>query len=172
MIIPFNISLFLLGAWFVRNGFFAADDEGRNKRRRLMKWGLAIGLPLNAIVFTPLDNFSILLDRYLFAPVLSVGYIGLFSYLMERFHRSFFINALEKVGRVALSCYILQNIIASVIFYGWGLGLGFHSNTWIIIAVWIFITILLITFAYTWLRFFKQGPFEFIWRSSANFKIK
>lgn len=172
MIIPFNISLFLLGAWFVRNGFFAADDEGRNKRRRLMKWGLAIGLPLNAIVFTPLDNFSILLDRYLFAPVLSVGYIGLFSYLMERFHRSFFINALEKVGRVALSCYILQNIIASAIFYGWGLGLGFHSNTWIIIAVWIFITILLITFAYTWLRFFKQGPFEFIWRSSANFKIK
>jgi len=171
-IIPFNICLFLIGAWLVRKGYFAATEAGYLKRMKLLKWGMGIGVPLNAIVFTPIAEFIIIADRYLFAPVLSLGYIGLFSYLLGKFSDSFMINALEKVGKVALSCYILQNIIASILFYGWGFGLGFYSNTWIIIAAWMLISILLIVFSFSWLRFFKQGPFEYIWRSSTNFRFK
>jgi len=171
-ILPFNICLFLIGAWLVRKGYFAATEAGYLKRTKLLKWGLGIGIPLNAIVFTPLAEFNIIADRYLFAPVLSLGYIGLFSYLFDKFSDSFMMHALEKIGRVALSCYILQNILASILFYGWGFGLGFHSNTWIIIAAWMLISLLLIAFSFSWLHFFKQGPFEFIWRSSTNFRLK
>ncbi|MFA1822637.1 DUF418 domain-containing protein [Virgibacillus oceani] len=117
-------------------------------------------------------EFIIIADRYLFAPVSSLGYIGFFSYLLGKFSNSFTINALEKVGKVALSCYILQNILASILFYGWGFGLGFQSNTWIIIAAWLLISMLLIAFSFSWLSFFKQGPFEYIWRSSTNFRFK
>lgn len=171
-ILPFNISLFLIGAWLVRNGYFAQTGDGRLKRMKLLKWGLGLGLPLNAIVFTPLADFIIIADRYLFAPILSLGYIGFISYLLAKFNDSFVMHALEKVGKVALSCYIMQNVIASILFYGWGFGLGFYSNTWIILAAWLLISTLLIVLSFIWLRFFKQGPFEYIWRSSANFKFK
>ena len=171
-ILPFNICLFLIGVWLVRNGYFAVTDAGYLKQMKLLKWGLGIGIPLNAIVFTPLAEFNIIADRYLFAPVMSLGYIGLFSYLLNKFSHSFMINALEKVGKVALSCYILQNILASILFYGWGLGIGFYSNTWIIISAWMLISIMLIAFSFSWLRFFKQGPFEYIWRSSTHFRFK
>lgn len=171
-ILPFNISLFLIGAWLVRNGYFAPDEEGRQKRKKLLRWGMGIGIPLNAVIFTPFAEFSILAERYLFAPIMSLGYIGLFSYLLNKFRDSFFIYSLEKIGRVALSAYILQNILASIIFYGWGFGLGAYSNVWITIAVWVFISILLAVFANIWLRHFRQGPFEYIWRSSTNFRFK
>jgi len=171
-ILPFNICLFLIGVWLVRNGYFAVTDAGYLKQMKLLKWGLGIGIPLNAIVFTPLAEFNIIADRYLFAPVMSLGYIGLFSYLLNKFSHSFMIIALEKVGKVALSCYILQNILASILFYGWGLGIGFYSNTWIIISAWMLISIMLIAFSFSWLRFFKQGPFEYIWRSSTHFRFK
>ncbi len=171
-IIPFNICLFLLGAWLVRNGYFAPTESGRLKRMKLLKWGMGLGLPLNAIVLTPFADFMIIADRYLFAPILSLGYIGLISFLLVRFNDSFFMHALEKVGKVALSCYILQNIIASILFYGWGFGIGFYSNTWVVLAVWLLISTLLIFFSFAWLRYFKQGPFEYIWRSSTNFKFK
>lgn len=171
-ILPFNICLFLIGAWLVQNGYFANTDAGKLKRMKLLKWGMGIGLPLNAIVFTPFAEFIIIAERYLFAPIMSLGYIGLVSYLLGRFSDSFMMHALEKVGKVALSCYILQNVSASILFYGWGFGLGFYSNTWIIIAAWVLISMLLIVFSFIWLRYFKQGPFEYIWRSSTNFRLK
>src|SRR5699024_2306692 len=72
-ILPFNICLFLLGAWLVQKGYFASTEAGRQKRMRLLKWGLGIGIPLNAIVFTSFADFTFIADRYLFAPVLSLG---------------------------------------------------------------------------------------------------
>ncbi|WP_040984107.1 DUF418 domain-containing protein [Oceanobacillus jeddahense] len=171
-IIPFNICLFLIGVWLVRSGYFAQTDHGRKKRMKLLKWGMGIGIPLNGIIFTPLAEFNVVADRYLFAPIMSLGYIGLVSYLFDKYSTSLMIHALEKVGRVALSCYILQNVLASVIFYGWGFGLGAYNNVWIVIAAWLFISVLLILFSFIWLRFYRQGPFEYIWRSTANFKLK
>ncbi|MFA1822636.1 hypothetical protein ACDX78_21205 [Virgibacillus oceani] len=57
-ILPFNICLFLIGAWLVRNGFFAVTDAGYLKRKRLLKWGMGIGIPLNAIDLLLWQNLS------------------------------------------------------------------------------------------------------------------
>jgi uncharacterized protein len=169
-ILPFNICLFLLGAWLVRNEFFAPTDTGKLKRKKLMMWGLGIGLPLNAIVFTLLADYNLIADRYLIAPIVSLGYIGLISYLLDKFNDSFLMRSMERIGKVALSCYILQNVIASLIFYGWGFGAASYSNTWITVAAWILISALLAVFAHIWLMFFKQGPFEYVWRRATHLK--
>lgn len=61
--------------------------------------------------------------RYLFAPILSIGYIEVVALLVEQGRFSWFAGRLAEVGRMALSCYVLQNVLASVVFYGWDFGL-------------------------------------------------
>jgi uncharacterized protein len=59
---------------------------------------------------------------------------------------------------MALSCYVAQNVLASIVFYGWGLGL---TGT---LGVGLAICCALMLFANLWLRRFAQGPFEAVWK--------
>jgi uncharacterized protein len=69
----------------------------------------------------------------------------------------------RAVGRTALSNYILQSVIGTTIFYGYGLGYyGWVSRAGllpIVLAVWAFQLIA----STLWLRRFNQGPLEWLW---------
>lgn len=82
-IIPTNVFLFLVGVRLMRSGTFSPDENGRRIRRRMLRWGLLTGVPLNLLLFVPNGLFELLV-RYLFAPILSLGYIGLVALLVER----------------------------------------------------------------------------------------
>ena len=60
--------------------------------------------------------------------------------------------------------YVLQNIIASAVFYGWGLGLAGKLNSAAIIAVWSLISALQLGMASCGFAASSWGP----WRPSAN----
>ncbi|HEX4997423.1 MAG TPA: DUF418 domain-containing protein [Terriglobia bacterium] len=70
---------------------------------------------------------------------------------------------IRAVGRAALSNYILQSVIGTTIFYGYGLGyFGWVSRAGlipIVLATWAF----QLTVSALWLRRFKQGPLEWLW---------
>jgi uncharacterized protein len=71
---------------------------------------------------------------------------------------------LAAVGRTALSCYLLESLICTTLFYGHGLG-WFGSverggQLVIVVCVWIAV----IAFAVSWTRLFRFGPAEWIWR--------
>ncbi|RJX39823.1 DUF418 domain-containing protein [Paenibacillus pinisoli] len=158
-VIPMNIFLFLLGIRLMRSGYFAPDDEGRKKRKKLLQWGLGAGIPLNLLLFIPGGYFDLPV-RYLFAPILALGYMGLIAKLVESSEKLWLWNRLEQVGKMSLSCYVLQNIISGVIFYGWGAGLGGKLHPAAIVGVWLAISCIQILFAYAWLGRFKFGPME------------
>ncbi|SEM79579.1 DUF418 domain-containing protein [Paenibacillus sp. OK076] len=162
-IIPLNVFLFLLGALLMRAQIFSDHDSGRLKRRNLMIVGLAVGIPLNLLLLVP-GGIMDLFVRYISAPVLTLGYLGLIAYMMNKniFPRLF--NRFGEIGKMALSCYILQNIIASALFYGWGLGLGGQLSSLFILLVWASICVILMIFSHLWLRRFRQGPIEWVWR--------
>nr|WP_275580430.1 DUF418 domain-containing protein [Metabacillus iocasae] len=166
-----NILLFLLGVLFVRSGVFMMDEQGRMKRRKLLIYGLLFGIPLNALTFVPGGFFDISV-RYLFAPVLSLGYLGLLAWMLERAEHSFLLSRFEEVGKVALSCYILQNIASSILFYGWGFGLSEHYSGLNTFIIWLAICMLMFMFAHLWLRFFTLGPVEYVWRTLGNLPLK
>ncbi len=75
------------------------------------------------------------------------------------------LTGFAAVGRMALSCYLLQTVVATLVFYGFGLGqfgqwtrtelAGFATLVWL----------LLIGFSVLWLRRFRFGPAEWLWRS-------
>lgn len=167
LVIPMNIFLFLLGIRFMRSGVFAPDENGKQKRKKLFHIGLYIGVPLNMLIFIPGGAFDLPV-RYLFAPLLSLGYLALIARMVEKNQGLWLWKYLEQIGKMSLSCYVTQNIIASCIFYGWGLGLGGNVNSLTIILIWILISCFLMIFSSFWLQHFKQGPMESMRRYTAN----
>ncbi|MEC0253973.1 DUF418 domain-containing protein [Paenibacillus lautus] len=159
LVIPTNVFLFLLGVRFMRAGVFAPDKNGKRLRKRLFKLGLYVGVPLNLLIFVPGGAFDLPV-RYLFAPLMSMGYIAIIARMIQYAKWEWLWRRLENVGKMSLSCYVLQNIIASAVFYGWGLGLAGKLNSAAIIAVWLLISALQLGMASLWLRGFKLGPME------------
>jgi len=160
-IIPMNVFLFLLGVRLMRSGVFSPDEHGRKQRDKLFKIGIYLGLPLNMLIFIPGGTFDLPV-RYLFAPLLSLGYISIIGRLIEYRKWNWLWNRLENVGKISLSCYVMQNIIASIIFYGWGFALGGKVGSLTIIAFWILISLIQLMFASIWIRTFKLGPLEWV----------
>ena len=157
--IPLNVFLFLTGVLLMRKGAFADDEKGRVIRSKMLKIGLCVGLPLNLLLFVPggLFDFPV---RYLFAPILSIGYMGFISYLVDKKKSLRLWGFLEKVGTMSLSCYVMQNILCSIIFYGWGLRVGPLESSLLTLLLWGLVSVVQVLFVVLWLNFYKLGPME------------
>ncbi|MEU3164373.1 DUF418 domain-containing protein [Streptosporangium sp. NPDC006930] len=167
-IVPMGIVLFLLGSQLMRAGVFEDSERGAALRRRLMVGGLAVGLPLNlATAFAGPGWF--LVDRYLLPPLVALGLLGLVATLARRASGAPGVlrRGLTNVGRTALSSYIFQNLVASALCYGWGLGLAATLDglrPWWVVAAWAGICALFMTLSTLWLRRFERGPVETLWQ--------
>lgn len=160
-IIPMNVFLFLLGVKFMRNEVFSPTDKGHLARQKLFKIGVFIGIPINLLIFIPGGLFDLPV-RYLCAPILSIGYIGILGKLVEYKRLDWLWQRFAYVGKMSLSCYVLQNVLASIIFYGWGLGLGGQVNSFTVIGIWLSLSILQLVIAFAWLQPFQMGPMEWL----------
>ncbi|MGG4093628.1 DUF418 domain-containing protein [Paenibacillus lautus] len=168
LVIPTNVFLFLLGVRFMRAGVFSPDENGKKLRSTLFKLGIYVGVPLNLLIFIPGGAFDLPV-RYLFAPLMSIGYIAIMARMIQYTKWEWLWRRLENVGKMSLSCYVLQNILASAIFYGWGLGLAGKLNSAAIIAIWLVISAFLLGMASLWLRGFKLGPMETVRKQAVGF---
>lgn len=70
---------------------------------------------------------------------------------------------LAPYGRMSLTDYIMQSIIGSFLYYGYGLELHETCGTTYSLLVGIAFFIAQVTFAHWWFRHFKRGPLETIW---------
>ena len=160
-----SIAMFLLGG---RAGPGGAIRTTRTAlRRRGWVWlGLA-ALPLDLAIGTVGDTAGMVFARYTTAPVVALGLLGATACLMERRRGPGAAQRrLADVGRAALSCYVLQNLICCALCYGWGLGLASRmgdARTWWTLALYLTVCTLVIAFAQAWLRRFTQGPLETLW---------
>ena len=73
-------------------------------------------------------------------------------------------RALAAVGRTAFSNYILQTVLATAIFYGHGLGLFGQVSRVEILGVVVAIWLVQVAASLLWLRYFRYGPLEWLWR--------
>src|SRR5690606_10600373 len=165
---PMMMFLFLLGVRLFRAGAFAGDARRSLHRTRMLLWGMGLGIPLNvAMRFAPED--LVLLERYVTAPFLAFGYIGLTGWVVDRFmarsgRQGPLMSGLSSLGRTALSGYVLQNLVASAVCYGWGLGLAarFGDTAWFGASLWLAIAVLLVVGSRLWLTRFSTGPAEML----------
>ncbi|MGI5273076.1 DUF418 domain-containing protein [Nonomuraea sp. CA-218870] len=167
LIVPLGIVLFLLGARLVRAGVFDGTERGAALRRRLMVAGLGAGLPLNLLT-TLAGPAWFLVDRYLLPPLVALGLLALITSLVRRDAAPGPLRrGLSNVGRTALSCYVFQNVVASALCYGWGLGLAARLDRlrpWWVPVAWLVICALFMALSTLWLRRFERGPMEAAWQ--------
>jgi uncharacterized protein len=159
--------LFLVGARLVRAGMFSATAGAARLRRRLAWVGLGAGVPLNALTTWAGPDWF-LVDRYLVPPLVALGILALGTSLVGRAPRrapgpvrpaGLLRRGVEGVGRTALSCYVLQNVLAAALCYDWGLGLA-GGGPWQAVAIWAGISLTLMLVAPLWLRRWPRGPIE------------
>jgi len=72
---------------------------------------------------------------------------------------------LIPMGRMALSNYLFQTIIMIVIFYNFGFNLFGKIDLITTTGIAMLILVLQIIFSNIWLRHFRFGFFEWLWRS-------
>jgi uncharacterized protein len=114
--------------------------------------------------FTPITSYGVALAQAFSKEMLGVAYILVFNGLFQKFPRNSLSKPLCRVGRMALTNYLLQSVLAGLIFYGYGLGLHGaipRSQLWpFVIAIWL----LILAGSVIWLHHFRQGPVEALWR--------
>ena len=141
---------------------------------RLAAAGFLAGLPIVAIGVQRnfAHGWSVEYSMYLGtlwnywgSVAMAAGYTGLIIWLWRTGVMRALTSRLAAVGRMAFSNYILQTMLATLVFYGHGLGLfGSVQRTTqaaIVVAVW---AVSLIVSPW-WLRRYRFGPLEWAWRS-------
>jgi uncharacterized protein len=173
--LPWILALFLFGYAVARAGFLNRLGERRALLRRGAWIGLALGIPANIGVgfFGALAGFGARpeldaplitlwadLGQMVGAPLLAVGYLCALALLFA--HRGT-PHALVTVGRMTLTAYLLQSVLALAVFGGLRLYDRLSSTSALIVvaAMWA----LLLWLCPLWLRHFRIGPAEWLWRS-------
>ncbi len=165
--------LMLVGMALMKWGVFSARRSVRFYVG-LLVGGYAVGLPIVAVgaremVRREFDVDLVLTDgllwNYVGSLFVALGHVGLIMTLCRIGALRLMQDALAAVGRMALTNYIAQSILATLIFYGYGLGLwgayGRAELLLFVVAIW---TVQLI-WSPLWLRAFRFGPLEWLWRT-------
>ncbi len=174
-LIPSIFAMFLLGSIFGRQGYIRNASEHTGLFRNLLIWGGIIGLIGNAIYATYLATGSrMIIDWNTFiatwgqgigAPALMLAYVSAITLAMLHPTWQRRLGVLAPVGRMALTNYLLQSLICTTIFYGYGFGLFGTVNAAAGIALSLLIYVLQIPFSHWWLARFQFGPMEWLWRT-------
>lgn len=79
-------------------------------------------------------------------------------------------NGLANVGQLAFTNYLMQSVLCTLFFNGYGLGYfgkqAVHQLYYVVAGVWVVQFI----FSTIWLRYFRFGPLEWVWRSLTYWK--
>lgn len=169
LILPVAIAMFIAGAMVFRAGVLA--PEGAELRRRLMIVGFIVALPIDLIVGLFWGSAGMLVGRYLTAAIIAFGVLAAVAqfYVAGRVP-GIVGRALGTVGRMALSCYVLQNALAGALCYGWGLGLAQRMGPGTVVpgtlGVYALVVAVLMLFSKLWLSRWERGPLEMLWQAS------
>lgn len=165
--------MLILGMGLMKYGVF---DASRSYRFYITMaiLGYGVGVPLNWLMgrlwigsgFDFVTSFGYIsatnnLGRFSVA----AGHIAILMIVCKAGVLGFVRSALANIGRTALSNYLLTSVICTLIFDGYGFGLFArlqrYQLLYVVGGVW---TVCLI-FSAVWVRFFRFGPVEWLWRS-------
>ena len=164
-----------LGILASREGFFEKDSPGfgRLQKRAPLLWcvGIALNLPNGIFCAFDMEN-GIAVDALAMglvgigAPWLTAAYVVAITNWTRR--RRMGGGFFAAAGKMSLTAYVLEGILAGWIFFEYGLGwnMEFGAAGTFACALGIFGATKL--FCMAWLRFQKQGPLEWLWRRAVG----
>ena len=175
-------SMMFLGMALLGLGFFSNKLSSSTYTMGLLL-GYGIGIPVGWIIYTKGDlgalNYGAYVDAFrtdhhilydVKRVFLCLGHASLLMLIYRSRIVPWLMKALANVGQMAFTNYLMQSIICTLFFYGYGLGyynkLKLHQLYYVVGSVWVFQLIA----STIWLRYFRFGPFEWLWRSLTYWK--
>ena len=165
----------LMGFYIGRNGWVQRIPELMPAIRRLQWRALALGI-VCSLTFGIVAQFTRIPGPSPLKILVAISYVlsrlGMMSFYvltivrlaeLPEWQRRF--KPIAAAGRMPLTNYLMQTLIATSLFYGWGFGLwgkvGPALQLLIAFAIYFAIQVPLSTW---WLRHFEYGPLEYAWR--------
>ena len=176
----FVMSRMLVGMGLIKLGVFSAQ---RSREFYLWMVGLGYGIGLPLMVFDAIKliqhRFSVeymmhggILYNVFGSLVVAMGHVGLLMLIVQSGAIGWLTRRLAAVGRMALTNYLTHSIVCTTLFYGYGFNLFGHINRTglvaIVLAIWIFQLVV----SPIWLKYFRFGPAEWLWRSLTYWRIQ
>lgn len=168
----------LFGMAALRSGFFRGDWSV-SAYRKVALIGLAVCIPAYAALAWAIHAHDYGVDWVIalgFGATVPLRPLMVFAYaalviLMTRGGGAL-VARIAAAGRAAFTNYLGTSILMTGLFYGWGLGL-YGSLTrielWIpVLVMWA----LMLAWSKPWLDRFRYGPFEWLWRSLARWRLQ
>lgn len=170
------LGMFLFGLYAGRREILHDVSANREFIRRVMLWGLPLGVLGNLAyvlpgVFVDQADMSGWLQIIFFAghvvgaPGMCFFYAGAITLLVQQdtWHR--LLSPLAAVGRMALTNYLTHSLICTTVYNAYGFGLygqaGYARGLLLTFAIYL----AQIPLSNWWLSHFRFGPAEWFWRS-------
>lgn len=169
-------SMIFLGMALLAIGFFSFRFSS-SKYFLIALITLAIG---SALAWLRLDQSSVRIVDYakyveshelpynLFFPIekmlMATGYASLVMWLLRVKLFNWVWKGLAATGQMAFTNYLLQTIICTFFFYGYGLGYFGRLKQWELYFIVTEIALVQVVFSVLWLRYYSMGPFEWLLR--------
>jgi len=178
--LPKVLGLFLLGLWVSRRKLFVDVEAHAALLKRLCIGGFVLGLPFSVLMwwaeghvgFPPEASSLVLTTSYALSVVpLAIAIASGFALLWRNDRWKSRLMFLAPMGRMALTNYLMQTIIALWLFYGIGLGWGTHVSAVVFESIALGVFILQVLWSHWWLKRFQYGPLEWAWRSLTYGKV-
>ena len=174
--VPIVLALFLLGAALAKARAFGDvvhPGPVRNWCMRSLILTLPAGVTLKAIYAADLlagdASRRLVLSTTTGGPLLGLAYVALFTLWFTGAEQRAWSGALQTglaaAGRMALTVYVTQSVIMTLLFFGYGLGLYGSVGPAIGLPIALGVFLVQVAFATWWLARFRFGPLEWAWRS-------
>ena len=174
--------IFLVGYWLIAGGIITNADK-YSQQFKVLAWvgtltGLLITVASLHIIQAPvaIDTTYVIKSAqslFIFSQFLvAAGYLGILVsiYQIPKWQRR--LDHLAPLGRMALTNYLMHSIILSFIFYGYGFGMFGEISRAPQMLMVVAIIIFQLIFSDLWLKYFRFGPLEWLWRCITYNKIQ
>jgi len=165
-----TLGRFLFGYFLLRIKLFEHIENKRNLFSKIFLICLPVAVAYMIIRWLALEK-KIDIETVYWEPFIKIGitsttcmYACLVVLLFISFKEAKLFKALQALGKMTLTNYLLVSAVMIILLYGIGFGklgeLSMHE-IWIGAAAWLIIEI---AFSAYWLKHFRYGPVEWIWR--------
>ncbi|WJF85438.1 DUF418 domain-containing protein [Bacillus subtilis] len=172
--------MFLLGVYFVKMEFFKDMEAKKPIWKRIWIISTIAFLITQSSILLDMFNLS---ENMLWKDISSVlgqngGLTGSMFYMSTFAMLFLYVPQLRdpmmiftKVGRMSLTCYLLHSIIGTVLFLRYGFGLADHIQSAGTFMFSLAVYFVLMSFSTLWLKRFRYGPMELVWRKLTYGKV-
>lgn len=172
--LPALLPFFILGVWFWKRGLLARPEDNGRTLRRLAATCLTLGLLANllpqealhaAVAGIPQPFRALIkLTAFFARPALTVGYAAGILLLVQRPAWRKLLARVAPLGRMALTQYLLQSVVCTFVFNGYGLGLYGRVPVGPMLLGGLVLYVLQAWSSALWLQRVALGPAEGLWR--------